>query len=152
MTPIRLALIPKSTLRVAVCDGLGAIARAHATSHLANEVKTLFGDSLDLDAATQSGHEHENRWDYLLGHSPSGKVIGLEPHSAKTDQVSNVIAKRRAAINHLRGHLKTGAGVHAWYWVASGSVQFADVEKARFRLDQNGIKFIGRKMLKKHLP
>jgi hypothetical protein len=36
--------------------------------------------------------------------------------------------------------------------VASGKVHFADTEKARLRLDQNGIKFVGTRVLAKHLP
>jgi len=30
-------------------------------------------------------------------------------------------------------------------------VDFVDIEKARYRLDQNGIKFVGKKLLRKHL-
>jgi hypothetical protein len=97
-------------------------------------------------------HPQENRWDYLLGHCPSGEVVAVEPHSARQDQVSTVIDKRTAARNHLRDHLREGVSVSRWLWVASGDVHFADTERARRRLDQNGIQFVGRKILPKHLP
>jgi hypothetical protein len=63
-----------------------------------------------------------------------------------------VIAKRQAALVQLREHLREGKSVSEWFWVASGRVDFLDIEKARYRLDQNGIKFVGKKLLKKHLP
>jgi hypothetical protein len=100
----------------------------------------------------RAGHHQENRWDYLIGHAPSTLVVGLEPHSAKRDQISTVIAKRKAAVDQLRSHLKSDARIAAWLWVASGKVHFVDTEKARRRLDQNGIRFVGTKVLRKHLP
>jgi len=80
------------------------------------------------------------------------KVIAVEPHSAKQDQISRVIEKRRQARDQLKAHLLPGARVTQWLWVASGSVQFADTEKARRLLDQNGIEFVGRQVRAKHLP
>jgi hypothetical protein len=150
-TPIRSALLQGSALVTSVEDGLGAVKRAH-TTYFDEAVREEFGDSLDLDEAMQKTHGQENRWDYLLGHGPSAEVIGLEPHSAKTDQISTVIAKRKAAMSQLSGHLKPGAQVKAWLWVASGNVDFADTERARIRLDDNGIRFVGRMVLGKHLP
>jgi hypothetical protein len=115
-------------------------------------VREAFDDSLDLDEAMRPGHDQENRWDYLLGHGASREVIGLEPHSARGDQVGTVIGKRKAAMTQLTGHLKTGARVSRWLWVASGRVLFADTERARRRLDQHGIQFVGTRLLQKHLP
>jgi hypothetical protein len=120
--------------------------------YLDEEIRGDFDDSLNLDEALREGHEQENRWDYLLGYEPSSEVVAVEPHSAKQDQVSTVIRKRSAARQQLRKHLKQGARIHSWLWVASGKVHFADTEKARRRLDQNGIRFVGGKVLAKHLP
>jgi hypothetical protein len=93
----------------------------------------------------------KNRWDYLLGHTSSGQIVALEPHSAKTDEISSVIRKRRAAIEQLRIHLRTGLHISSWLWVASGKNHFADTEKARRLLDQNGIEFVGKQVLARHL-
>jgi len=114
-------------------------------------VRACFADSLDLDDAMRVGHEQENRWDYLLGHKSSREIVAVEPHSAKEDQITNVIRKCEAARVRLRGHLRDGVGVAKWLWVASGEVHFADTEKARRRLDQSGIKFVGRKVKAKDL-
>ena len=100
----------------------------------------------------QLGHEQANRWDYLLGHAPSGKVVAVEPHSAKQDEITTVINKRAAAREQMRAHLNDGARVAKWLWVASGKVHFANTEKARLRLDQHGIEFVGTKVTSKHLP
>jgi hypothetical protein len=78
-------------------------------------------------------------------------VIAVEPHSAKQDEISTVICKRKAAIEQLKGHLLDGARISKWLWVASGKVHFASTEKARIRLDQNGIAFAGTQVTKKHL-
>lgn len=110
--PVRAALESSSSLVQHVQNGLGALDRSHR--HLiAKDVGSEIGDSLDLDAALQPNFPNDHRWDYLLGHS--GKVVGLEPHSAKEDQISTVIDKRKAARDHLKTHLKPGAQVHAWF-------------------------------------
>ncbi len=150
-TPIRSSLKKASSLHSEVKDGIGAVEKAHR-SYLAVGVRGSFADSLDLDKAMQEGHEQENRWDYLLGHIASAAVIGLEPHSAKQDEISTVIKKKKTAKEQLAGHLRPGARITTWLWVASGKVHFADTEKARRRLDQQGIQFIGREVLAKHLP
>jgi hypothetical protein len=150
-TPVRQALKDGSSLQKQVKGSIGAVKRSHRAM-LADDVKGSFGDSLDLDAALQKKHPGENRWDYLLGHNPSEQVVAVDPHSAKQDQITTVINKRRASKEQLIGHLKQGARVSKWLWVASGKVCFADTEKARFRLDQNGIEFVGKKVLTKHLP
>jgi hypothetical protein len=121
-------------------------------NYVVAEIRSAFADSLDLDNALLAGLEQQHRWDYLLGHTNTRKVIGLEPHSAKSDQISTVISKKNAALTQLRPHLQDGARVSAWLWVASGKVHFADTENARRRLDQNGIQFVGTRLLEKHLP
>lgn len=150
-TPIQNALQQSSALQSAIKPGIGAVAAAHRV-HLDAPIRRSFEDSLDLDLALQEGHEQENRWDYLLGHAPSAKVIALEPHSAREDAISTVIRKRKAAKQQLTDHWRPGMPISIWLWVASGPVRFADTEKARRRLDQEGIQFVGRQVLKKHLP
>jgi len=134
-----------------VKNGLEAVKRSHR-NYFAEAIRSAFADSLDLDQAMEVGHEQENRWDYLLGHTSSGRVIAVEPHSAKQDEIGTVIRKRQAALDQLKGHLRGGARVSKWLWVASGTVQFVKMEKARLRLDQSGIEFVGSKVLAKHLP
>ena len=150
-TPVRVALLLDSSLRPLVVDGLGAISPAHR-DYFEAAIRPAFADSLDLDEALKQGHEQENRWDYLLGHSPSGEVVAVEPHSAKHDEITTVIKKRSAAREQLKGHLRDGVRIVKWLWVASGKVHFADTEKVRRLLDQNGIEFVGTKVVGKHLP
>jgi len=150
-TPIRIGLVPSSRLLALVVDGIQAMEGEHINSHLDPKIRTEFSDSLDIDAAFLNGHEQEHRWDYLLGHKSSGEIVALEPHSAKTGEITTIIAKREAALLHLHDHLKEGVHVIEWFWVASGGVDFADTEKAKLRLNQNGITFVGRKVLEKHL-
>ncbi|GKT22652.1 hypothetical protein [Acidovorax sp. SUPP3334] len=151
ITPTRAVLLENSQLHGLVCDGLGAVENAHL-SCIDSSIRSEFGDSIDIDAAYLRGRESENRWDYILGHDRTKKLIAVEPHSAKGDQVSTVIAKRKAALRHLDNDLKPHARVNVWLWVASGNVQFADTERAKRRLDQNGIKFVGKRVTKKDIP
>jgi hypothetical protein len=41
--------------------------------------------------------------------------------------------------------------VAAWYWVASGKVDFVPHEKMLNHLNENGIEFVGRRLTAKHL-
>lgn len=150
-TPTRRSLRPSSSLLPLVADGLGAVEAAHR-DYFDPAIRNTFSDSLDLDKALKQGHEQENRWDYLLGHDKSGTVVAVEPHSAKQDEITTVINKRVAARKQLKDHLRDGSHVTKWLWVASGKVHFANTEKARLRLDQNGIEFVGTKVSAKHLP
>lgn len=150
-TPVRQLLRTESTLLGNVQDGLSAVEGAHR-SCFDSAIRPAFADSLDIDEGFRAGREQENRWDYLLGHGPSRTVVGVEPHSAKDDQISAVIRKRTAALKQLRDHLRDGARIGKWLWVASGEVRFANTEKARVQLDQNGIEFVGKTVLSKHLP
>jgi hypothetical protein len=150
-TPVRRALHEHSALQRSVVDGLGAVKRVDR-DYFDAKVRSDFADSLELDEAMRPGRDRENRWDYLLGHARSGEVVAVEPHSAREDQITKVIRKRTAAREQLKGHLRDGARVAKWLWVASGEVQFADTEKTRRQLDQNGIEFVGRRVMAKHLP
>jgi hypothetical protein len=109
-------------------------------------------DSLDLDEALRKGREQVNRWDYLVGHGPSGQVVAVEPHSARDGEIETVIKKRSAAREQLRAHLRDGAVISKWLWVASGTVHFAATERVARRLDQSGITFVGKMVMAKHLP
>ncbi|MDX9723734.1 MAG: hypothetical protein RBU37_23500 [Myxococcota bacterium] len=132
-------------------DGLGALLKPDR-DRIDAAIRDDFADSLDLDAGLREGREGEHRWDYLVGHVPSAALIGIEPHSATTGEVRTVIEKRRQALVQLREHLVDGASIARWLWVASGDVDFVPLEKAVLRLNQNGITFVGRKLLAKDLP
>ena len=149
-TPIRAALLSHSALQKLVTEHLGAVEKAHR-GYIAEESKRQFADSLEIDENLRKGHEQANRWDYLLGHKATSCVVGLEPHSANDDQVQTVIRKRKSALEQLRPHFKDGAKVVAWFWVASGKNRFADTEKTRRLLDQNGITFVCAELSEKHL-
>lgn len=149
-TLIKRALLSQSALLELVKDSLGALETSHR-EYFEREVRAHFEDSLDIDKAFLAGNEQDNRWDYLLGHTPSGEIVAVEPHSARQDEISTVIRKRKSAQGHLQQHLRSGKVIKRWLWVASGKVQFADTEKARRLLDQNGIQFVGNRVMAKHL-
>ncbi|HEX7842960.1 MAG TPA: hypothetical protein VF469_36055 [Kofleriaceae bacterium] len=119
--------------------------------HIAESVRSDFVDSLDLDEASRPRHPTDARWDYLLGHAPSSQIVAVETHSAETSQVSRVIQKRTASLGHLRGQLRAGHHVAAWYWAASGRVDFVPHEKTVIRLSEHGIQFVGGRLEAKHL-
>ncbi len=150
-TPTRSALVPKSALHQFICDGLSAVKDSHKKL-LHDAVRTSFTDSLDLDAALRAAHGQANRWDYLLGHRTSNAVVGLEPHTASTGEVGTVIAKRKAAIEQLKKHLKPSSYVAEWFWVASGRVDFVPFDRHVLRLEQAGIRFVGKMLREEHLP
>jgi hypothetical protein len=139
-----------STLLPSVKEDLGALTDADR-GFLDEEVRPTFADSLDLDGALRSDHPTSSRWDYLLGHVPGHALVGMEVHTASTGEVSVLIDKKRAALDQLRPHLRAGRSVDHWLWVAAGSVKILDLDKARQRLDQHGITFVGKKVLAKHL-
>lgn len=149
-TPIRLALLPTSTLQSKVFDGLGALAKAHRQL-IDDNLRQSFADSLEIDESLRQGNERDNRWDYLLGHEESALVVGLEPHSAYTGEVSTVIAKKSSARQQLKNHLAHGSKITAWFWVASGKVDFAPHDKVVRRLEQEGITFVGGKLREKDM-
>jgi hypothetical protein len=139
-----------STLATAIRPGIQAVP-GDKHKHIGESLRPEFLDSLDLDEATRPKYPHDARWDYLLGHAHSSQVIAIETHSAETSQVSKVIQKRTASLGHLRGQLAAGHKVAAWYWAASGRVDFVPHDKILNRLDQNGIQFVGGRLEAKHL-
>lgn len=139
-----------SYLAAAIQGGIQAIP-SDKRKHLAESVRSDFLDSLDLDEATRERHPTDARWDYLIGHAPSSQLVAIETHSAETSQVSRVIQKRTASLGHLRGQLRAGHHVAAWYWAASGRVDFVPHEKTVIRLSENGIEFVGGRLEAKHL-
>lgn len=149
-TPVRAALVSSSVLHEEIKDGLGAV-KSVDRDYLAPDVRTEFADSLELDAAMESDHAQDHRWDYLLGHAATSALVGVEPHSAKTDQISRVIRKKQAAQGQLRSHLRPGKKVELWLWVASGKVEFSPYDRAVRQLAEQGITFAGRQVQQKHL-
>lgn len=132
-------------------DGLQALPKP-ALQLIDEGIRAHFGDSIDLDAALRSDFPGEHRWDYLVGHTDSATVVGVEPHSASTSEVSTVINKRECALRQLRPHANPESKVTAWYWVASGRIDFVPHERAVLRLEQAGITFVGSRLRQKHLP
>lgn len=149
-TPVRRSLLPTSSLLPVVADGLGAVKKSHR-EYIHADLRPAFADSLDIDEAFRPGHEQENRWDYLLGHGPSAIVVAVEPHSAKQGEISTIIKKRQRAREQLASHLAPNARIAAWFWVASGRIHIANTERARRRLDQHGITFVDKTLMRKHL-
>ena len=139
-----------SSLAAAIRSGIQAIP-SEKRQYIEESLRPGFSDSLDLDEATRAQYPEDARWDYLLGHTDSAHVVALEAHSAQTSQVSLVIRKRAASRRHLQDHLADGHQVAAWYWVASGRVDFVPHEKTLNRLSENGIEFVGGRLTAKHL-
>jgi len=133
-----------------VRDGLGAVIKPHLI-YFDESIRRTFADSLNIDNALKEGREQEHRWDYLVGHGPSNKVIAVEPHSAENSEITTLINKRSAARRQLQNHICKEQQVAKWIWVASGKVHLTPLEKATFILAQNGIEFVGRKITNKHL-
>ena len=140
---LRVALRDTSSLRAHVKDGMGAFAEADRRS-VAEAERSRIGDSLDLDAATRDEFPQANRWDYVLSIPDLSQIVGIEPHTAKDSEIGVVIAKRQHAVACLRQHLRDGYRVARWFWVSHGPVGFSRMDRARRRLDQNGIAFVGR--------
>jgi hypothetical protein len=138
-----------SSLRARVLTGLAALAKTHR-KYVDQALRPSFDDSLDVDEAFRAQAASSHRWDYLLGVQETAQIVGLEPHSASTGEVGVVISKKKASMEHLRSHLDT-KHISAWFWVASGRVDFAPFETAIRRLDQAGIQFVGGVLKKKHL-
>jgi lipid A disaccharide synthetase len=114
-------------------------------------LRQRFSSSLDLDAGLADQYPNEPRWDYLLGLDQPRSVVAVEPHGARNSEVERVIAKKRSAVRQLREHLKSGERIERWFWVSHGKSHFADTERIRLILDQNGIEFVSRQLIPKHL-
>ena len=139
-----------SYLAAAIREGIQAVPN-DKRKHIAEPIRRDFQDSLDLDEASRPRYPNDARWDYLLGHAPSARVVAIETHSAETSEVSRVIQKRTASLGHLRDQLAAGHHVAAWYWVASGRVDFVPHERTMLRLSEHGIEFVGKGLEAKHL-
>jgi hypothetical protein len=150
VTAVRAALHEGSTLLSSVCDGMGAVENAHR-SYFDDGLRSRIDDSLNLDEATRSAHPQANRWDYVLGDQGTRKLFAVEPHSANTGEISVVIKKKAAALEHLRGHLRNGQVIDRWIWVASGTVRLVPLEKSKFQLDKAGIVLCGRRVMLKDI-
>lgn len=145
MTLLRAALRPTSSLLAGVENGMGAfLARDRALIALKERPK--IGDSLDLDAALREAFPNANRWDYVFSVPGTGKLIALEPHTARDAEISVLIAKKRHAATQLRAHLQNGYGVSDWLWVSHGPTAFTRMEQATRRVAQAGIKYLGRSL------
>lgn len=139
-----------SYLASAIRGGIRALP-SDKRKHIAESVRSDFLDSLDLDEASRPRYPTDARWDYLLGHTPSSHVIAVETHSAETSEIFKVIQKRTASLGHLQGQLGAGHRVAAWYWAASGRIDFVPHEKTMLHLSENGIQFVGGRLEEKHL-
>jgi hypothetical protein len=137
------ALHDRSQLRGHVRGAMGAFEGVDVKL-IAEDQRPRIGDSLDLDAASQSEHPEANRWDYIISVPDSQRLAGIEPHTARDSEISVVILKKNHATEYLRSHLQEGYRITKWYWVTHGRVGFSKMERARRRLDQNGIEFAGR--------
>jgi hypothetical protein len=136
---VRGALRAHSSLRSHVRNGRQAIERRDRGCINAGSRVT---ESLYLDEALRNQFPQAHRWDYVV--STAAGLFGVEPHSAKTDQISVVMSKQKWALARMREHLLTDRNVQRWFWVASGFVAFHDTGKARRLLNQRGIEFVGR--------
>jgi hypothetical protein len=145
-TSLQAVLDEKSPLRELVRAGMAAFAKEDVKL-VAEAERSRIGDSLDLDAASRDEFPQANRWDYILSVPDLGEIVGIEPHTAKDSEISAVIAKKNHATQYLRNHLQEGNRVARWFWVSHGTVSFSKMDRARRRLDQNGITFCGRKLL-----
>ena len=139
------ALLDQSALRQYIRQGLGAM-RNRDVDLIAEAERVTVADSIDLDAAMRRERPQANRWDYLVSVPAALSVVGIEPHTAKDSEITVVIAKRAEALAYLRDHLRTGHRVARWLWVSSGKVGFSAMERARRRLAQKGIEFVGREV------
>jgi hypothetical protein len=144
-THLKEALNKTSPLRGLVQVGMGAFA-ARDIKLIAEDQRSRIGDSLDLDAASRGEHPDANRWDYIISIPDSQRFVGIEPHTAKDDQISVVIQKKEHAIHYLRSHFRESHRITRWYWVTHGTVSFSKMDRARRRLDEKGIEFVGRKL------
>jgi hypothetical protein len=113
-------------------------------------IRDQFAGSLNTEEAFREGHDQEPRRHYLLGHA-GNRLIAVEPHSAKTDEVQTVINKKNALKQQIQDHPRDGRTINIWLWVSSGQVCFPRGSKHEIKPSQAGIKFAGRLVMLKHL-
>ena len=143
MILLKTALQPASTLLSGVQNGMDAFfPRDRALIAVSERPK--IGDSLDLDSALRHDFPNANRWDYIFSVPGAGKLVALEPHSAKDSEISVLIAKKKHAAAELRKHLHPKYRVAEWLWVSHGRTSFSRREQATRRLAQEGITYLGK--------
>ncbi|WP_225408230.1 hypothetical protein [Stigmatella hybrida] len=139
---VRKALKPGSGLMDRVKQGKKGLKSADRGR--VHEAVTRVTDSMDLDAATEQTHGNEHRWDYLLGTDRASlALVAVEVHEANTGQAKVLVAKKRAAQEVLRSHLKGGETVKRWYWIASGKTRVTRGTPESRLLDLAGIVLVG---------
>lgn len=136
-----------SPLQKEIKAGVSALKRADKAI-ISEAERRRIHDSIDLDEAYKKECPGDPRWDYLLSLPSTSKLIGIEPHSFKDSGITEVIRKKEYSRAYLRNHFNEGYFISDWYWVSQGKVRFSDTGSARRKLDQNGIQFGGRHILK----
>ncbi len=113
-----------------------------------------FGDtrrirgSINLDSSLAESYPNLSRWDYGIGFEKNiktDKVVWLEVHPAKADEVKSMIAK----LNWLKNWLQDSApalrritlGDSPFVWVASGGVAFQKSSQQARILASAGLTF-----------
>jgi len=114
-------------------------------------VQDRFVDGIDADEALRLQHPAARRWDYVLGDARGACLVGIEPHPAESGEVSVVMEKKRNTERWLSDHLKEGRRVARWLWVGTGKASLPLASKARLRLAQRGISFVGKSVRASHL-
>lgn len=138
------ALGPGSTLLRSVWTGKQALERSHAR-RVREDTRTAV-DSLDLDEALRETHPRARRWDDLVGVRGVTELVAIEVHTAIDKNAREVVEKKRAAQEQLREHLRPGAHVGRWIWLASGSNGFTRTGRAARMLAQSAIEFCPREV------
>jgi hypothetical protein len=124
-------------------DGIGALSVRDRRLIVVGQ-RSRIGDSLNLDAALRKAFPNTHRWDYVFSVIDSGRLLALEPHTARDSEIDTMIAKKRHAMEQLRHNLRPDVAVSQWLWVSHGRPSFLRMERASRRLAQAGIKYLGR--------
>jgi hypothetical protein len=132
-------------LRQAIQEGVAALERRHRNL-LADGLRSDARESLNLDDWARWECPESNRWDYLVAFASQPGLVAIEPHTAADHEVVVVVRKKKWALQYLRSHLREGASVTIWCWVASGRTGFSRTGNWRRRLDSAGIRFAGRQL------
>ena len=131
--------------------GKQALENRHRNLVDCNEPMRLTG-SINLDSTLMRERRHANapRWDYGLGYKPAGgpeQAIWVEVHSAKTDEVSRVLAKLkwlRSWLNSEGGQLQKlterANRENQYVWIASNGVHISKNSPQARRLSQSAIR------------
>ena len=138
-----------SHLQDSISDGPGAMLGADRDL-IEQSVRKLFLDSIDVDAAFNKATTQRGKpLGLFLGYEDNF-VVALEPHHGNHKEVKVVIAKKRSCRDQIKAHVIPGREPRIWPWV-SKNTDFIALDKARPLLDQEGILYVGKIRLKKHL-